>query len=145
MSETKLSEQVAAMMQEIFAKQGAMQTLGARITHLGVGMSEVTLPMGPAVTQHHGFFHGGVIGALADATGGLAANSQLLPQRDCLAVEYKINFLAPAIGEALIARGRIVKAGKTLVVTAVDLFTLNEGQEKQCAVMQQTLFAIDRQ
>lgn len=145
MIESNVPEQVSALMQEIFNGQGAMRALGARITKIDNGSVEVRLPMSEAATQHHGFFHGGVIGALGDATGGMAANSVLLPEKDCLAVEYKINFMAPGAGEALIGRGRVIKAGKTLVVTAVDIYAVKDGVEKLCAVMQQTLFAIDKQ
>lgn len=140
----RISEQVEAIMQETFAKQGALQALGARLTNIAAGSCEVILPMSDATTQHHGFFHGGVIGTVGDVAGGFAANSLLMPERDCLAVEYKINFLAPAIGEALIGRGKVVKAGKTLVVTNVEIFSVNQGVEKLCALVQQTLFVIDR-
>ncbi|MBS0308559.1 MAG: PaaI family thioesterase [Proteobacteria bacterium] len=139
-----VTEQVSNIMHEIFNKQGALQALGARIVHIGRGTCETLLPMSPAASQHHGFFHGGVIGTLGDATGGLTANSLMLPDYDCLAVEYKINFLAPAKGEALIGRGKILRAGKTLAVTSVELLSLNQGVEKLCAVMQQTVFAIEQ-
>lgn len=144
MSETSVTPEVASMMHDIFAKQGALQALGASITKIGAGTCETRLPMSAAASQHHGFFHGGVIGTLGDATGGLTANSLLLPKHDCLAVEYKINFLAPAKGEALIGRGRVLRAGKTLVVTSIEIFSLDEGVEKLCAVMQQTVFAVEQ-
>lgn len=144
MTDNTVPEHVIAMMREAFSNQGAMQALGARIVSIGRGTAEITLPMSAAANQHHGFFHGGVIGMLGDATGGMAANSLLMPKQDCLAVEFKVNFLAPAIGEALIGRGRVVRAGKTIVITSVDVFSVNGGVEKHCALLQQTLYAIDR-
>lgn len=114
----------------------------ARLTGAAGGACEIVLPMSPAVTQQHGFFHGGVIGTLADAAGGYAANSLLMPDNECLTAEYKINFVAPAIGDTLIARGKVLKAGRTLVVSSADVFVVKDGIEKLCAIMQQTLFVI---
>ena len=114
----------------------------ARLTSAAGGACEIVLPMSAAVTQQHGFFHGGVIGTMADAAGGYAANTLLMPDNECLTAEYKINFVAPAIGDTLIARGKVLKAGRTLVVSSADIFVVKDGVEKLCAIMQQTLFVI---
>ena len=125
-----------------FAKQGALMAWDARLSGVAAGVCEISVPMSAAVTQQHGFFHGGVIGTVADAAGGYAANTLLMPNSECLTAEYKINIIAPGIGDTLIARGKVLKAGRTLVVSSADVFAVKDGVEKLCAIMQQTLFVI---
>jgi uncharacterized protein (TIGR00369 family) len=139
-----LDYKLALLLLESFNAQGVMQAWNARLTSMTPGACEISLPMSAAVTQQHGYFHGGVIGTLADAAGGYAANTQLMPVSECLSAEYKINFVAPAIGDMLIARGKVLKAGKTLVVTSAEVFAVHQGKEKLCAIMQQTLFVIPK-
>jgi uncharacterized protein (TIGR00369 family) len=133
---------VAAQIKASLANQGALSAWNARLTRLGRGECEIVVPMGANVTQQHGYFHGGVIGALADSAGGYAANTLLMPVSECLTAEYKINIVAPGIGDALIARGKVLKSGKTLVITSAEVYVRNNGSEKLCAIMQQTLFVI---
>lgn len=139
-----LSPDVALLLLDSFGKQGALTAWRARLTDMAVGTCEITLPMGPAVIQQHGYFHGGVIGALADSAGGYAANTLLMPANECLTAEYKINIVAPGIGQTLVARGRVLKAGQHLVVSSTEVFAVDQGKEKLCAIMQQTLFVIPR-
>lgn len=136
------SESVTAMVAASFNQQGALMAWDARLTTAAPGSCEIRVPMSVAVTQQHGFFHGGVIGTVADAAGGYAANTLLMPDNECLTAEYKINIVAPGIGDTLIARGKVLKAGRTLVVTSADVFVVKDGVEKLCAIMQQTLFVI---
>ena|SRR5437899_553915 len=137
-----LSTQVAAQVRRSFARQGALIAWDAQITRLAVGECEIALPMSAVVTQQHGYFHGGVIATVADAAGGYAANTLLMPSHEVLTAEYKINLVAPGDGDRLIARGSVRKAGRTLVVASVDVFVIKQGAEKLCALMQQTLFVI---
>ena len=96
-----------------FAGQGLMSHIGARLGDLETGRCEVILPWRSAVGQQHGFFHGGVIGAIADAAAGFASYT-LLPQDSTgLTAEYKINFLRPAKGDHLSARAEVVRAGRS--------------------------------
>lgn len=139
-----VSGKVATLVSESFAGQGALMAWGARLTHLAAGACEIAVPMSQAVTQQHGYFHGGVIGTVADSAGGYAANSLLMPEHECLTAEYKINIIAPGIGETLIARGKVLKSGRSLVVASADVFVVRNGVEKLCAIMQQTLFVIPR-
>jgi uncharacterized protein (TIGR00369 family) len=134
---------VACAVRASFASQGAMLALGAAITSLDDGFCELEMPFSPAVAQQHGYFHGGVLAALGDSAGGYAANTKLMPLRECLTAEYKINMLSPATGEALLARGRVIRPGRSLVIATVDLFARKGGLERHCALMQMTLFAID--
>ncbi len=141
---TTLPADIVALLQETFARQGTLTAWKARLTHTAPGTCELVVPMSDAVTQQHGYFHGGVIGTVADAAGGFAANTLLMPTHECLSAEFKINIVSPGIGQALVGRGKVVKAGKTLVVTTAEIFAVNQGVEKLCAIMQQTLFVIAR-
>jgi uncharacterized protein (TIGR00369 family) len=137
-----VTDAIAILVHRSFSRQGVLMAWHAELQKLAPGSCEIVLPMSAAVTQQHGYFHGGVIGTIADAAGGYAANTLLLPASECLTAEYKINIIAPGIGEALIARGSVLKAGRSLVVSRADVFAVREGVEKLCAVMQQTLFVI---
>ena len=139
-----LDHKLALTLLESFNAQGALMAWDARLTSITPGACEISLPFSAAVSQQHGYFHGGVIGTIADAAGGYAANTLLMPVSECLTAEYKINIVAPGIGDTLIARGKVLKTGKTLVVSSAEVFAVQHGKEKLCAIMQQTLFVIDK-
>ena len=135
-----MSEQVSAerrdSIEASFERQGFLHVLGAHIARLEPGRCVIELPFGKAVSQQHGFFHGGVVGALADVAGGYAAMTMVDPGRDVLSLEYKINFLRPATGAMLTAHGEVLRAGRTVIVTRVDVLDV-EG--RLCAAMQQSI------
>lgn len=139
-----LDHKLALSLLESFNAQGALMAWNARLTGITPGACEISLPFSAAVSQQHGYFHGGAIGAIADAAGGYAANTLLMPVSECLTAEYKINIVAPGIGENLIARGKVLKAGKNLVISGAEVFSVQQGQENLCAIMQQTLFVIPK-
>jgi uncharacterized protein (TIGR00369 family) len=94
----------------------------------------------PEVGQQHGFVHGGVVAMIADSAAGYAAFSLAAPDATVLSVEYKINFLSPARGASLAARGRVAKAGRTLSIVEVDVVAIDPaGAETSCARMLQTV------
>ena len=132
----------AARTRDSFARQPAMVLIGASITALEPGFCEVTLPHRDDLTQQHGFIHGGVTGMLADSASGYAGFTLMPLDASPLTVEYKINMLNPAHGDKLVARARVVKAGKTLVITQCEVFAVKDSQEKHCATMQQTLIVM---
>lgn len=128
-----------------FLRQGLMQHLGARLVRVEAGLCVVTLPYSELVTQQQGSFHGGAMGALADIVGGYAAMTAVPPDSEVTTVEYKINFLAAFQGGELVATGRVVKAGKRIVVTTAEVVHHTElGQERLCAVMQQTVMPVPK-
>ena len=133
---------LARRVAESFARQGAMAHLGAELASVKPGAVEIRLPYRAEVSQQHGFFHGGVVATIGDNAGGYAAFTLMPGDASILTVEYKINLVAPAKGEALVARGRVVKPGRTLTVTAVEVFAVEGGRETLCAVMQQTLICL---
>jgi uncharacterized protein (TIGR00369 family) len=126
-----------------FAKQGLMATLGASLGAVAPGRVEIILIPGPAVSQQHGFVHAGAVSAIADSAAGYAALSLMPPGRGVLTTEFKINLVAPAAGERIIARGEVVKAGRTLTLAQAKVFAEASGQEKLVALLTATLMAIE--
>ena len=131
-----------ARIEKSFHAQGLTGHLGARLVSVAPGACEIDLPYSEAVSQQHGFFHGGVIGTIADTAGGYAAFALMDADDGILTVEYKINMMAPASGDLLIARGQVLRPGRTLAVTRADVFAVKDGAEIVCATMQQTLMRI---
>ena len=119
-----------------------MAHLGARLKSIEPGVCEIELPFRPELTQQHGFFHAGVVATLLDNTGGYAAFS-LMPQgTSVLTVEFKLNRLAPASGDLLVARSSVLKPGKTLTVCRGEAWVQKGGDTKTCAACQMTIMAM---
>lgn len=125
-----------------FARQGLMTTFGAALARVERGEVEIAMPWSEGVTQQHGFFHGGVVGALADSACGYAALTMVGEGEAGLTAEYKINLLSPAQGERLIAVGRVLKPGRTLIVAQGDVFVEQQGRRKLVATMLMTLCVV---
>ncbi len=119
-----------------------MSTLGARLLRVAAGEVELEAPFAEALTQQHGYLHGGVVTALVDVACGYSAMTLVAPDKEVLSVEYQINFLAPAVGEWFIARGRVVRSGRTITVCSGELVAVNGSEEKQVAVMLATMMAV---
>lgn len=136
----------AEAVRESFAAQGALRAIGAELVLVEPGHCRLRVPYSAAVTQHHGFFHGGVIGMAADVAGGMAAFSLCAAGMEVLTVEYKINFVAPASGVAIVASGHVVRSGRTLLVTRMEVDAVDaEGHGTCCAAGQQTIMALARE
>ncbi|MGA9394981.1 MAG: PaaI family thioesterase [Azonexus sp.] len=125
-----------------FVLQHAMALIRATLPVVEHGRAEIHLPHWSGVEQQHGFVHGGVVGMIADSAAGYAAMSMVPASASVLSVEYKINMMAPADGDYLIARGKVLRAGRTLIVTQGEVFAIKGGHETQCALMQQTVMVM---
>ncbi len=123
---------------ESFEKQGLMRLLGAKVVEAGEGFCTIEVPFSDGVIQQERYFHGEVIGAVGDNAGGYAALTVAPPDREVLTVEYKVNFLAPARGERLVARGEVVTAGRLFVCRA-EVSAVAGGKETLCAALLQTV------
>ena len=132
----------AERVRKSFDVQGIMDHIGATLTLIEPGVCEIELPYSDAVSQQHGFFHGGVIGTIADSAGGYAAFGLMDAEDGILTVEYKLNLMALADGDLLVARGQVVRAGRTLTVARAEVGVVKNGVEVACAAMQQTLMRI---
>ena len=128
-----------------FLRQGMMKNLGASLLRVEPGLCEVSLPHSERVSQQQGSFHGGAMGTLADIAGGYAALTAAPPDMEVTTVEYKINFLASFTGGELRAIGRVVKAGKRIIVTTAEVMHIDaSGKQTACAVMQQTIVPVNK-
>lgn len=125
-----------------FAKQGLMTTLGAVLGDVSPGAVEIMLVPAPAVSQQHGFVHAGALSAIADTAAGYAALSLMPAGSGVLTTEFKINLLAPATGDLIRARGRVIKAGQTLTLAQTDVFAEIDGKQKLVAYLTATLMTI---
>lgn len=127
-----------------FAAQGFMDLIGAELGAVRPGFVEIRVPYRDDLCQHDGVFHGGLIGTLCDNAAGAASGTLAPPGGMVLTVEYKINFLNPGIGEALVARSHVLKAGRSLKVCRSDAYCLAAGAETQCASALVTVMTMTR-
>jgi uncharacterized protein (TIGR00369 family) len=129
--------------QSSFDKQGLMSTLGASILSIAPGAVDVALSPTPSVSQQHGFVHAGAVSAIADTAAGYAALSLMPPGAGVLTTEFKINLVAPAAGDRIVARGRVIKAGRTLTLAQAEVVAESGGKEKLVALLTATLMTIE--
>ena len=128
---------------ESFARQRVMELIGATLLRVEPGEVDIGLPFRDDLTQQHGFLHAGIVATIADSACGYAALSLAAPQTGVLTIEYKVNLLAPASGARLIARGRVTKPGRTITVSAGDVYAVQaDGSEKLVATMLATIMNI---
>ena len=125
-----------------FARQNAMGLIGARMTRVEPGRVEIELPVREDLGQQHGFVHGGIVGMIADSAGGYAAFTLMPADASVLTVEYKLNMLAPADGDVLVARAEVLKPGRSLSVVRADVWARRGDRETRVAAMQQTLMVM---
>ena len=129
--------------QASFDRQGLMKTLGASLLRLEPGTVEIALRPAPSISQQHGFVHAGAVAAIADSAAGYAALSLMAPGTGVLTTEFKINLVAPAAGDRLVARGRVIKAGRTLTLAQTEVVSETAGEEKLVALLTATMMAIE--
>jgi uncharacterized protein (TIGR00369 family) len=119
-----------------------MRLIGARIMTLRPGYCAIELPYRIDLVQQHGYVHAGIVSTIADSAGGYAAFTLFPENASVLTVEYKMNLLAPAAGERLVAEAQVVKPGRTLTITRGDVYAEKGGKRTLCAIMQQTLIVL---
>lgn len=125
-----------------FARQAVMATLGATLLRVAPGEVDIAAPYRADLAQQHGFLHAGILATILDSACGYAAFSLMPAGSAVLSIEFKINLLAPAAGERLIARGRVVRAGRTITVSTADGVMERDGEEKLVATMQGTMMCV---
>ncbi len=132
----------AARVARSFAKQGIMDTLGATLLRVAPGEVDIALPIGPGVSQQHGFAHAGAISTIADSAAGFAALTLMPSSAGVLTAEFKINLMSPGAGERLVAAGRVVKPGRLLTIAQAEVFGETNGSRKLVALLTATLVAV---
>lgn len=135
-SSKKLSDQEQAeRLTKAWMDQGFMRLVGAVPGTIRTGYAEISVDNRPEISQQYGFIHGGIIGFLADnACAGAAGTMRPTPDALTLTAEYKINLLRPAIGTRAIARGEVIKAGRTQAVVEAPVYCEDKGEEKLVAI-----------
>ena len=128
--------------EDSFALQGVMQTLGARLEKLEPGAVDIGLAWDRSLTQQHGFLHAGVVSTALDSACGYAAFSLMPEDAAVLTIEFKINLLAPAKGERFRMEGRVLKPGRTITVCEGRAYALQDQKEALIATMNCTLMTV---
>ena len=144
MSEGGLSDTpgIADRVRRSFDKQRIMSTIGATLEHVADGEVHIALVVRSDLTQQHGYVHAGILATIADSACGYAALSVMPEDAAVLSIEFKINMLAPAEGTRLIARGRVIRPGRTIVVCRADVYAERDGAEKLVATMTGTMMVV---
>lgn len=125
-----------------FAAQSLMQTFGATLGEMSPGAVEITAPLLPGSLQQHGFGHAGLTFAIGDSAAGYAALTVMPEDHEVLTAEMKINLLAPAKGNGLLAKGRVIKPGRRLVIVQADIYALDGPKQTHVALMTGTMIPV---
>jgi uncharacterized protein (TIGR00369 family) len=132
----------ASRVQASFDRQKAMRLIGARLVRIAPGACTIELPYRDDLTQQHGYIHAGIVSMIVDSAGGYAGFTLFPADASVLTVEYKLNLVAPAAGERLVAEASVVKPGRTLAITRGEVYAERAGARTLCAIMQQTLIVM---
>lgn len=126
-----------------FAQQSLMRSFGASVAEVAPGRVVLEAPISPGALQQHGAGHAGLTFALADTAAGYAALTLMPEGREVMTVEAKINLMAPCLGDRLVARGEVAKAGRRLTVCRAEVLAIRDGRETCIALMQATMIPVD--
>ncbi len=127
---------------ESFRRQRVMAEFGARLGRIEPGEVEIILPFRQELTQQHGFMHAGIVATILDSACGYAAFSLMAAEASVLSIEYKVNLLAPALGDELAARATVIRPGRNITVCRGDMFARQGQGESLIATMLGTIMAI---
>ncbi|HBS24282.1 uncharacterized protein (TIGR00369 family) [Thalassospira sp. MBR-102] len=122
-----------------FSQQPYNLSIGAEVVDVKPGRVEIVVPSRADLIQHNGYFHGGLIAGLADIAGGFAGWSLVAEDQGMLTIEYKLNIVAPGMGDQLRAVGEVVSRGRSIIVTRIDVFGMRNSEPVLCATSLQTL------
>ncbi len=143
MAHQPLNPSFADDVQSSFARQSIMALIGAELTHVEPGKVEITLPFRQDLTQQNGYLHAGIVTTIADSACGYAAYSLMPAGSGVLSVEFKVNFMRPAMGKKLVAVADVLKAGRSLSVVRADVFGhAHNGDVQIVAAMQATMICL---
>ena len=126
-----------------FEKQAFMGTLGARLARVAPGEVDIELPVRDALTQQHGYVHAGALASVLDSAAGYAAFTLMPADAAVLSIEFKINMLEPARGRSITARGRVLRAGRTITVCRADAIARDGERETLVATLQGTMMCLE--
>jgi len=142
MDDVTLPESIRSKIEDSFARQDMMVTLGASLTEIETGRVVISAPILDITRQQHGFAHAAVTFALGDSAAGYAALSLMEAGDEVMTAEMKINLLAPAAGDRLEATGHVIKAGKRLVIVGATVVAVTGTTRRDVAVLQGTMVPV---
>lgn len=125
-----------------FGKQSMMRTLGAEVISVEAGRVVIAAPILPTSLQQQGAGHAGLAFSIGDSAAGYAALTTLPEGAEVMTVEMKINLMSPALGDRLVAEGRVIRAGRRIVVVGADVFAETGGARKHVAMLQGTMIPV---
>jgi uncharacterized protein (TIGR00369 family) len=131
-----------ARITQSFSEQAVMQHINASLIGIGAGQVEIGFPYQLALTQQDGFIHAGISSTVMDSACGYAAFTLMPVEARVLTIEFKINLLAPAAGDAFRAVGKVRKPGRSVFVAEAELYASSNGSDKLVATMVGTLMAM---
>lgn len=132
-----------ARVRESFGRQRLMESIGGRLRQVAPGEVEIEAPVREDLSQQHGYLHAGVVTALLDSACGYSALTLSPPGTEVLSIEFKVNFLAPASGTVVVARGRVVRAGRSITVCAGEAIVTDDSRDTAVATMLATMLIVD--
>lgn len=127
-----------------FQAQTMMETLGAELSEISAGLVRITAPILPQTRQQQGFGHAGLTFSIGDSAAGYAALTLIPLDMEVVTAEMKINLLAPARGDRLIATGRVIKGGKRLCIVTAEVHAEENGSQTLIAILQGTMVPVPR-
>jgi len=127
----------------IFQQAPFIADLGAELTDFGPGWCQSQLAITPRHLQHGGVIHAGVQATLADHTSGAAATTMLKPGQYVLTAEFKINLLWAAVGEKLVCRAQVLKAGRSLIFVEAEVFAVSAEKQTPVSKMSATMSVLE--
>jgi uncharacterized protein (TIGR00369 family) len=131
-----------ARITQSFSEQAVMQHINASLIGIDAGQVEIGFPYQLALTQQDGFIHAGISSTVMDSACGYAAFTLMPVEARVLTIEFKINLLAPAAGDAFRAVGKVRKPGRSVFVAEAELYASSNGSDKLVATMVGTLMAM---
>ena len=137
-----LAPEIEARVRASFAAQSMMTTIGARMEKLAPGECEIVMPFSEHIGQQHGFAHGGGVGMICDSACGYAALTKTPAGSEIVTAEFKLNLLRPALGERFVATGKVVNAGRNLIVCTGEVHAFIGDKAKLIALMQATMSVV---
>lgn len=128
--------------QASFDRQSMMTTFGAQLDEIQSGRVTLSAPILDSSRQQQGFAHAALTFGLGDSAAGYAALTTIPDDQEVVTAEIKINLTAPAIGNRLVARGRVIKPGRRLIVVTSEVFAVTGGDETLVAILQGTMVPV---
>lgn len=125
-----------------FDRQTMMQTLGAELVSVAPGEVMIAAPILPSSLQQHGAGHAGLAFSIGDSAAGYAALTTIPEGAEVMTVEMKINLMSPSVGDRLVADGRVIRAGRRVVVVAADVWAETGDTRKHVAMLQGTMIPV---